>query len=87
MGEDGDTQDFRLQNHDVFFVDNAKQMCEVTRSELDGERYPASRKERSVTREILKAMQKPESSVLSTYWSVLPYSFGDRYVKYKWWRC
>ncbi|MFD5085229.1 LodA/GoxA family CTQ-dependent oxidase [Kitasatospora sp. NPDC058406] len=85
-GESGaDTQDLLLQNHDVFFVDTARDMCEFTRAGVvDGDYEPYLR-EHPVTREILDAMAKVEESVLTaTYWSVLPYSFGlERFVKYR----
>ena len=84
LGE-GDTQDFILQNFDVFFVDTAKDMCEFTKAGVvDGDYEPYLRTH-PVTDRLLKEMQKVENSVLSaTYWSGLPYSFGEgRYVKYK----
>jgi L-lysine epsilon oxidase-like protein len=82
---DGETQDFILQNMDVFFVDDAKAMCEFTKAgvvEGDYDRYIDSH---PVTKRILKEMEKVELSTLTaTYWSVLPYAFGKgRYVKYK----
>ncbi|WP_317440955.1 LodA/GoxA family CTQ-dependent oxidase [Streptomyces collinus] len=74
-----DTQDLILQNHDVFFVDTARDMCEFERNPV------AYRRDHPVTDRILREMRKPEESVLTaTYWGVLPYAFGpDRYVKYK----
>jgi hypothetical protein len=82
--EDADTHDFILQNHDVFFVDTAKDMCEFTCLSLNGKfddyvaRYPETGK-------ILDDMEKVTDSCLtSPYWSVLPSRFGDaRVVKYK----
>lgn len=82
---DGTTQDFVLQNHDVFFVDTATDMCEFTKAGVvDGDYEPYLRAH-SLTKRILDEMQKTEVSVLTTtYWSGLPYSFGEgRYVKYK----
>lgn len=84
MGE-GPTQDFILQNHDVFFVDTAEDMCEFTKAGVvqgDYDPYLASHPD---TKRILDEMQKVELSVLTaTYWSVLPYAFGaGRFVKYK----
>ena len=77
------TQDFILQNHDVFFVDTAKDMCEFTCASLHGkgDAYLAAH---PVTQQVLDAMEKVVDSVLTTpYWSVLPYRFGEsRYVKY-----
>ncbi|MGX2993034.1 LodA/GoxA family CTQ-dependent oxidase [Streptomyces sp. JNUCC 64] len=83
--ETAGTQDLLLQNHDVFFVDTAKDMCAFTRAGVvDGDYEPYLR-DHPVTREVLDAMAKAEESVLTaTYWGVLPYAFGpDRFVKYK----
>ncbi|HUX86087.1 MAG TPA: catalase, partial [Chloroflexota bacterium] len=82
---DGDTQDFTLQNHDVFFVDTAIDMCEFTKAGVVDGDYAPYLKAHPITDRILKAMQKVEVSVLTTtYWSGLPYAFGTgRYVKYK----
>ncbi len=82
--QDAPTQDFILQNHDVFFVDTAKDMCEFTCQSLHGKRADYLR-EHPVTAQILKDMEKTVDSVLTTdYWSVLPSNFGDgRHVKYK----
>ena len=82
---DGDTQDFILQNHDVFFVDTATDMCAFTKAGVVDGDYAPYLKAHPITDHILKAMQKVEVSVLTTtYWSVLPYAFGaGRYVKYK----
>jgi hypothetical protein len=82
---DGTTQDFILQNHDRFFVDTAKDMCEFTKAGVVEGDYDPYLDTHEVTREVLDEMKKAELSVLTaTYWSVLPYSFGEgRYVKYK----
>lgn len=82
--DNGDTQDFILQNHDVFFVDTATDMCEFTKAGVvDGDYEPYLRSHPR-TRAILDEMKKVEASVLTTaYWSVLPYGFGRRNVKYK----
>jgi len=82
---DGDTQDFLMQNFDVFFVDTAVDMCEFTKAGVVDGNYEPYLHTHPVTNRILKEMAKVESSVLTaTYWSGLPYSFGkDRYVKYK----
>ncbi|MEV6976868.1 LodA/GoxA family CTQ-dependent oxidase [Kitasatospora sp. NPDC093806] len=79
------TQDLLLQNHDVFFVDTAQDMCEFTRAGVVDGDYEAYLREHPVTREVLDAMAKFEASVLTaTYWGVLPYAFGpDRFVKYR----
>ena len=82
---DGNTQDFILQNHDVFFVDTAADMCEFTKAGVVQGDYDPYLDTHPVTKQILDDMEKVELSVLTTtYWSVLPYGFGkDRYVKYK----
>lgn len=81
---DADTQDFVLQNHDVFFVDDAREMCDFTCAGVAGEGYPAYLAKHPKTQRILDEMAKPERSVLdATYWSAIPYAFGTgRYVKY-----
>lgn len=82
--ESSTTQDFVLQNMDIFFVDNAKEMCEDTAAAARGDEKKYT-DEHPVTARILKEMEKEESSVLTqNYWSVLPYQYGDdRFVKYK----
>ncbi len=82
--QDATTQDFILQNHDVFFVDTAKDMCEFTCQALHGKSAEYERRH-PVTAQVLKEMQKQVESALTTpYWSVLPSCFGrGRYVKYK----
>jgi hypothetical protein len=81
---DAVTCDFVLQNHPVFFVDNATEMCAITRAALvDGsdEQYI---KDHPKTAQILRDMAKTESSLLEAkYFGILPHSFGPgRYVKY-----
>lgn len=82
--QDATTHDFILQNHDVFFVDTAKDMCEFTCASLNGQ-FDQYVKDHPVTGEILDAMEKVVDTVLDTpYWSGLPSRFGEgRYVKYK----
>ncbi len=82
--QEATTQDFILQNHDVLFVDTAKDMCEFTCASLNGQ-FDEYVKEHPVTGEVLDAMEKIVETVLGTpYWSVLPSRFGEgRYVKYK----
>lgn len=87
--QDATTHDFILQNHDVFFVDTAKDMCEFTCQSLHGKGDDYLQKHPK-TKQILDDMAKQVASVLvSDYWSVLPSRFGDdagtgnRYVKYK----
>ena len=81
----GETQDFILQNMDVFFVDDAQAMCEFTKAGVVDGDYDPYIDSHPVTKRILKEMEKVElSSLTATYWSVLPYGFGaGRYVKYK----
>lgn len=78
------TFDLVLQNHDVFFVDTATDMCEFTRATFEGrtDEYLAAH---PVTAVVLESMHKEVASALAaTYWSALPYAFGaDRFVKYK----
>lgn len=78
------TVDFLFQNIDVFFVDDAKDMCEFTRASLAG-RADEWLKDHPRTREILDAMRKEVPSALATdLWSVIPFHLGaDRYCKYK----
>jgi hypothetical protein len=82
---DGDTQDFLLQNSDVFFVNTAVDMCEFTEAGVVGGDYDLYLRKHPETARILKEMAKVVDSILTiSYWSGLPYSFGaDRYVKYK----
>ncbi len=82
---EADTQDLLLQNHDVFFVDTAQDMCEFTKAGVVDGSYDPYLEAHPVAREILDAMAKFEESTLTAdYWGVLPYAFGpDRYVKYK----
>lgn len=83
LGE-GDTADFILQNHDVFFVNDAVEFCEFTTAGvIDGD-YPAYLKKHKKTARILKDMEKAEASCLTAdYWAILPFAFGERFVKYK----
>lgn len=80
---DARTHDFILQNHPVFFVDDATAMCAFTCASLNGQGDPWL-KDHPETAKILKDMEKTvDSALASPYWSVLPYRFGDRHVKYK----
>jgi hypothetical protein len=81
---DAVTHDFLLQNHDVFFVDDAAEFCEFTRATVV-EHNDSYVQEHPNTARILKDMDKLVPSVLETpYWSGLPYAFDDgRHVKYK----
>ena len=82
--EEARTHDFLLQNHDVFFTDTARDMCEFTCQSLNGKfnDYVAAH---PITGQVLNDMEKVVDSVLVTpFWSGLPYRFGkERYVKYK----
>jgi hypothetical protein len=82
---DGDTHDFILQNYPVFFVDDAASMCAFTRAALIDNDLVAWLDAHPETKAISNAMLKAEASVLTTtFWSVLPYAFGDkRFVKYQ----
>lgn len=83
----GTTADLIFQNHDVFFVDTAKDMCEFTYAGVVQGDYDSYLAAHPTTDRILKEMAKVEGSVLTTtYWSVLPFRFGagtTRLVKYK----
>lgn len=83
--EDDTTFDFILQNHDVFFVDTAKDMCEFTKAGVVDGNYDPYLEAHPKTAAILDAMAKPVGSVLaSPYWSLMAFSLGpDQYVKYK----
>ncbi|XXT17510.1 LodA/GoxA family CTQ-dependent oxidase [Sorangium sp. So ce429] len=84
-GEEGDTADFIMQNYPVFFVDDAKTMCEFTYAGVVQGDYPSYLARHKKTDEILKKMQKVEGSVLTTtYWGILPFGAGKgRIVKYR----
>ncbi len=76
------THDFIFQNHDVFFVDTATDMCAFTCAGFGPSYYEAH----PATKQIVDAMYSKEvgSVALTDYWSVLPYAFGPgRYAKYK----
>jgi len=83
--EDDTTFDFILQNHDVFFVDTAKDMCEFTKAGVVDGNYGVYLDAHPKTAAILDAMAKPVGSVLaSPYWSLMAFSFGPgQFVKYK----
>jgi L-Lysine epsilon oxidase N-terminal/L-lysine epsilon oxidase C-terminal domain len=82
--DDAATHDFLLQNHDVFFTDTARDMCEFTCQSLNG-KFNEYVEAHPVTGKVLNDMEKVVDSVLATtYWSGLPYRFGKEcYVKYK----
>ena len=82
--EQAPTMDLLLQNIDIFFVDNAQDMCEFTKAGFTGEsdQWLADHPR---TDEILKEMKKEVPSVLETdLWSVIPFHFGESdFSKYK----
>ncbi|MGC1496543.1 MAG: LodA/GoxA family CTQ-dependent oxidase [Sulfitobacter sp.] len=81
---DADTADFILQNHDVFFLDNAEEMCEFTTAGVVDGDYPGYLATHPKTALILDEMEKAEASCLTAeYWAILPFAFGDRFVKYR----
>lgn len=79
------THDFLFQNYDIFFVDNAKEFCELTYAGVVGGSYDPFFKAHPKTERILGEMAQDERSVARMdYWSVLPFRFGfERHVKYK----
>jgi L-lysine epsilon oxidase-like protein len=83
--QDAVTHDFLLQNHDVFFVDTARDMCEFTRAGVVQGDYGPYLAAHPETARILSEMARVVPSVLDTdYWSGVPYAFGpNRHVKYK----
>ncbi|MBV9681549.1 MAG: hypothetical protein JO046_07135, partial [Solirubrobacterales bacterium] len=60
MGEDGATADLIMQNHPVFFVDDAKQMCEFTYAGVVLGDYPGYLDDNPKTARILDAMARVE---------------------------
>jgi hypothetical protein len=77
LGEDGDTADFIMQNFPVFFVDNAREMCEFTYAGVVEGDYPGYLAQHPKTARLLDEMQKVEGSVLTTtYWALLPFAAG-----------
>ena len=88
LGE-SNTADFIMQNHDVFFVDNAAEFCEFTTAGVVDGDYPGYLQRHPKTARILNDMMKAEASCLTAnYWAILPFAFGKdnkdqtRYVKY-----
>jgi L-Lysine epsilon oxidase N-terminal/L-lysine epsilon oxidase C-terminal domain len=78
LGEQGDTADFIMQNFPVFFVDDAKAMCEFTYAGVVLGDYPSYLAKHPKTNQILDEMQKVEGSVLTTtYWGILPFLAGS----------
>lgn len=85
LGENGETADFVLQNHKVFFLDDAKEMCEFTYAGVVLKDYPRYLAQHPKTAAILNEMGKVEASVLTaSYWALLPFQAGKgRAVKYR----
>jgi len=79
------TMDLLMQNHDVFFVATATDMCGFTRAGVVDGDYTPYLQAHPATATILDDMAKPVASVLGTpYWSVVPFHLGSDYVvKYK----
>jgi hypothetical protein len=85
LGEEGDTADIIMQNYPVFFVDNAREMCEFTYAGVVAGDYPGYLAKHPKTNKILNEMAKTEGSVLTTtYWAILPFRCGrGKFVKYR----
>ncbi|MBE1551833.1 catalase [Mycobacterium sp. OAS707] len=86
IGKTSDTtMDLLMQNHDVFFVATATDMCEFTRAGVVDGDYGPYLQAHPATAAILRDMAKPVASVLGTpYWSGVPFHLGSDYVvKYK----
>lgn len=79
------TQDFVFQNFDVFFVPDARAMCEFTYAGVQEHDYDSYLSTHPKTKQVLADMAQQVASVTTVdYWSVLPSSFGpNRFVKYK----
>lgn len=72
------TADLVFQNSDVFFVDDAREMCSIS---TDDAAFEATHLRSS---EILREMAKRETSLLATtYHSGHPYALGKAIVKYR----
>jgi hypothetical protein len=85
LGEDGATADLIMQNYPIFFVDDAKEMCEFTYAGVVLHDYPGYLADNPKTKRILDEMARVEGSVLTTtYWAILPFRMGaSRIVKYR----
>ncbi|MBV8526545.1 MAG: hypothetical protein JOY71_31280, partial [Acetobacteraceae bacterium] len=85
LGEDGTTADLIMQNYPVFFVDDAKEMCEFTYAGVILRDYPGYLASHPRTKRILDEMARVEGSALTTtYWAILPFRMGaSRIVKYR----
>ncbi len=84
LGESGNTADLIMQNFPYFFVDTAKEMVEFTYAGVVQQNYPAYLAKHKKTNRIINAMEKTESSVLTTtFWGILPFHLGHEVVKYR----
>lgn len=83
FGAPGDeTLDLIFQNHDVFFVDTARDMCAFIRAILVEQDLQSYLDAHPRTAAILDAMAKSEPSVLAArYWTLLPLGFGGGHAK------
>jgi hypothetical protein len=71
--------DLIFQNSDIFFVDNAREMCAISSDDSDA--FLAVHMRSNL---VLKEMAKLEKSLVSVrYSSCLPYALGNNIVKYR----
>ncbi len=80
------TTDFTFQNMNVFFVNDAHEMCAFTKASMTSEEaYNEWLAAHPKTKEILDEMAKVVPTVLGTdMWSVIPFHYGSaQYCKYK----
>lgn len=84
LHHDATTCDFVFQNHPVFFVDNAQEMCAFTHAGVVQGDYSRYLDTHPTTVRILDEMTKDVASLLtSEYWGLLPHKLGnERVVKY-----
>lgn len=84
FGDAVGTADLVMQNHHVFFVDDAAEMVRFTYAGVVQRDYPGYLAQHPETDRILDDMSHSEGSVLTaSYWAILPFRFGDRVVKYQ----
>lgn len=78
IGEDGETADFIFQNHKVFFLDDARAMCEFTHAGVVLNDYDGYLAKHPKTAAILRDMAHGEDSLLTAaYWALLPFQVGE----------
>ena len=70
LGE-GDTQDFILQNHPVFFVNNSEEMAAFTSAGIIDKNYPAYLESHPITQNILNEMAHEVFSTLAVSYTHL----------------